>query len=167
MLGSVGALVAAVIIRFTGWNAADPVLSVVLSLLIVVGAWRLVRESVDVLLESAPAHVKLHEVRRVMLAVDGVTDVHDLHVWTVTSGVVALAAHATVPDLEHHPGVLAALSTAVCALGIGHATIQLETVGACAADVLAAEAGSGQGHPHDHEHAQAHDHGPAGAVHQH
>src|SRR5918992_2783800 len=85
-LGSVGALTAAAIIATTGWTLADPIISIVLALFILVGAWRLLRESTDILLESVPGHVSLSEVQRCMLAVPGVTGVHDLHVWTVTSG---------------------------------------------------------------------------------
>lgn len=157
MLGSVGALAAAAIIALTGWTAADPVLSVLLALMIVVGAWRLVRESVDVLLESVPAHVRLGEVREVMLRVPGVTDVHDVHVWTVTSGVVALAAHATVPELARHPGALVELGEGLAALGIRHVTIQIECGGECTGPVPA-----GAGAPADHHH-----HGPGGHAHHH
>lgn len=130
-LGSVAALGAAILIQFTGWTVADPIVSVALSLLILVGAWRLVRESTDILLEAVPAHIALGEVRSRMLGVTGVTAVHDLHVWTVTSGVVALSGHVVVPDLTVHPAALAGLKEAVAGLGIGHATIQLEVEDEC------------------------------------
>lgn len=130
-LGSVAALVAAVVIRYTGWTLADPIVSIALSLLILVGAWRLVRESTDILLEAVPAHISLGDVQARMLGVPGVTAVHDLHVWTVTSGVVALSGHVVVPDLTSHPPALARLKEAVAALGIGHATIQLEVEDEC------------------------------------
>ncbi len=99
LLGSVGAVLAAVIILLTGWTPVDPIISIVLSLLILVGAWRLVRESTDVLLEAVPAHIAMEDVERRMREVPGVSAVHDLHVWTVTSGMVAMSGHAVVPDL--------------------------------------------------------------------
>src|SRR5215208_3599649 len=96
MLASGGTVVAALIIRATGWLGADPVASLVTTVLIMAGAWRLVRESVDVLLEAAPAHIALDAVRTRLTALPGVESVHDLHVWTVTSGMVAMSAHAIV-----------------------------------------------------------------------
>jgi len=142
LLGSVGAVAAAGIVLLTGWTAADPVVSIVLSLLILVGAWRLVRESTDVLLEAVPRHIAMPEVERRMLAVPGVAAVHDLHVWTVTSGMVAMSGHAMVPDLERHPEVLEGLRTALGGLGIGHVTLQLETCEGCL------ETAATEGHDH-------------------
>lgn len=131
LLGSVGAVAAAGIVLATGWTLADPIISVALSLLILVGGWRLVRESVDVLLEAVPGHIALDDVEARMRRVPGVTAVHDLHVWTVTSGMVAMSGHALVPDLARHPAVLDGLRAAVAELGIGHVTIQLETCEGC------------------------------------
>lgn len=130
-LGSVGALTAAAIIATTGWTLADPIVSIVLALLILVGAWRLVRESTDILLESVPGHVSMAEVQRRILAVSGVTAVHDLHVWGVTSDLVAMSGHAIVPDLGRHPEVLERIRSEVGQLGIGHVTIQLEVQHEC------------------------------------
>jgi cobalt-zinc-cadmium efflux system protein len=129
--GSVGALAAAGIIALTGWTLADPIMSIVLSLLILVGALRLLRESTDILLESVPGHVSVAEVQRRMLAVPGVSAVHDLHVWTVTTGMVAMSGHAVVPDLGSHPGVLEGIRAELGRLGIGHVTIQLEVADGC------------------------------------
>lgn len=134
LLGSVGAVLAAAIILLTGWTPADPIISIVLSLLILVGAWRLVRESTDVLLEGVPAHIALGEVEGRMRAVPGVAAVHDLHVWTVTSGMVAMSGHVVVPELNAHPGVLAGIQAELRKLGIGHTTIQLEMGDPCGAD---------------------------------
>jgi cobalt-zinc-cadmium efflux system protein len=125
-LGSLGALLAAGIIMLTGWTVADPIVSILLSLLILVGAWRLIRESTDILLESVPRHVSLAEVQGRMLAVPGVSAVHDLHVWTVTSGMVAMSGHAVVPTLDAHPGVLDGIRAEMATLGISHVTVQLE-----------------------------------------
>jgi cobalt-zinc-cadmium efflux system protein len=130
-LGSLGALSAAAIVALSGWTQADPIVSVLLSILILVGAWRLLRESTDILLEAVPGHVSMAEVHRCMLAVPGVSAVHDLHVWTVTTGVVAMSGHAVVPDLEAHPGVLDSIRGEMARLGIGHVTIQLEVCDGC------------------------------------
>ncbi|HEU5217469.1 MAG TPA: cation diffusion facilitator family transporter [Gemmatimonadales bacterium] len=159
-LGSVAALGAAVLIRFTGWTVADPIVSIALSLLILVGAWRLLRESTDILLEGVPAHISLPDVRARMLEVPGTSAVHDLHVWTVTSGVVALSGHVVVPDLAAHPAALAGLKEAVAGLGIGHATIQLEVEDECRGvdclePLVASDVGGhihGPGEQHDHRH---------------
>jgi cobalt-zinc-cadmium efflux system protein len=135
-LGSIGALLAAVIVAVTGWTPADPIVSVVISLLILGGAWQLLRESTDVLLEATPAHVSLDDVRRRLLAVPGVVDIHDLHVWTVTSGVVAMSGHAVVPDLARHPAALEAMLAELTRAGIQHSTLQLEIVDHCEASCL-------------------------------
>ncbi|HEV8196944.1 MAG TPA: cation diffusion facilitator family transporter [Gemmatimonadales bacterium] len=159
-LGAAAALGAAVIIRFTGWTIADPILSIGLSLLILAGAWRLVKESVDILLEVVPAHISLEAVRNGMLGVEGVTAVHDLHVWAVTSGVVAMSGHAVVPELSSHPSALADIRKALEGFGIGHATIQLEVADEClGVDCLEPLAAHGDGgHSHDHGHAHGHRH---------
>jgi cobalt-zinc-cadmium efflux system protein len=130
-LGSVSAVAAAGIIALTGWTLADPIVSILLSLLILVGGWRLLRDSTDILLESVPRNVSMVEVQRRMLGVPGVAAVHDLHVWTVTSGMVAMSGHAVVPDLEAHPGVLDGIRAEMSRLGIGHVTIQLEVEHGC------------------------------------
>jgi cobalt-zinc-cadmium efflux system protein len=157
LLGSVGALAAGGIIALTGWTPIDPILSIGLSLLILAGAWRLVKESTDVLLEAVPAHVEMAEVQRRMLAVPGVTAVHDLHVWAVTSGMTAMSGHAVVPALADHPQALHAIRRAMAELGIGHVTIQLErAVEVCEDLGPAAAAALGQGHDHGHAHAPGH-----------
>lgn len=126
LLGSVGTVAAAIVIRTTGWTLADPIASVIMTLLIVRGAWRLTRESVDVLLEATPAHIPLGGVRERLEAVPGVEGVHDLHVWTVTSGLVAMSAHAVVPDAAVGQVVLERMHAAMREMGIEHVTVQLE-----------------------------------------
>jgi cobalt-zinc-cadmium efflux system protein len=150
-LGSVGALVAAGIILATGWTLADPIVSIALALLILIGAWRLMRESTDVLLEGVPGHVSMAEVQRRMLGVAGVTAVHDLHVWTVTSGMVAMSGHAIVPSLDAHPGVLEQIRSEMALLGIAHVTIQLEVQHECE-EPRAVAGSSGHMHHPGHSH---------------
>jgi len=126
LLASGGTLVAAFIVRLSGWLAADPIASLVSTVLIIGSAWRLVREAVDVLLEAAPPHIALEAVRGRLQSIPGVESVHDLHVWTVTSGVVAMSAHAIVRQPEHHQDVLERAHDLLHEMGIQHVTVQLE-----------------------------------------
>jgi cobalt-zinc-cadmium efflux system protein len=126
LLGSVGTLGAALVIRFSGWIVADPIASVITTLLIVRGAWQLVRESVDVLLESTPAHVPLDDVRAQLEAIPGIESVHDLHVWSVTSTMAAMSVHAIVREPERQQHVLEHIHDAMRLFDIQHITVQLE-----------------------------------------
>ncbi|HEU5303436.1 MAG TPA: cation diffusion facilitator family transporter [Gemmatimonadales bacterium] len=146
-LGSVGALAAAAIIATTGWTLADPIISIALALLILVGAWHLLRESTDILLESVPGHVSMIEVQQRILGVSGVMAVHDLHVWAVTSKLVAMSGHVIVPDLGTHPEVLERIRTEMGRLGIGHVTIQLEIQHECEEPRVVT---TSTGHPRQH-----------------
>lgn len=131
LLGSAGALVAGLIIALTGWTAADAIASVAIALLILASAWGLLRDSVDVLLEATPRHIPLARVERALTTVPGVTGVHDLHVWTVTSGMVAMTGHAVLDDLTRSTDVLAMVEQRMATLGIHHVTVQLETEPGC------------------------------------
>ena len=131
LLGSIGTIVAGLVILFTGWVAADAVVSAVIALLVAASAVRLLRESVDVLLEATPRHIALDEVAAELVALDGVSDVHDLHVWTLTSGVVAMTGHAVLDDPDRRGDVLGAAAARMRRMGIQHVTIQLETEGRC------------------------------------
>lgn len=131
-LGSVAVVVAAVVIWLTGWQRADVVASVLIALLILPRTWRLFRESVDVLLEAAPKDLDLPAVRRHILGMDGVLEVHDVHAWAITSGMCAVSAHVVVEDA---PGctdgrVLDRLADCLRVdFGIEHSTFQLEPAG--------------------------------------
>ncbi len=131
LLGSLGTIAAGLLVRYTGWQGADPVASVLVTLLIVRSSWALVRESVDVLLESTPSHISLAEVRRRLADVGGVSTVHDLHVWTVTSGMVAMSCHAIVPREQDHQRVLRDAVSAMAGVGIHHCTVQIECEPMC------------------------------------
>jgi len=150
LLGSVAALAAGLVIALTGWTPIDPILSVLMALLILAGAWRLVKESTDILLEAVPRSVSMAEVQQRMLAVEGVRAVHDLHVWTVTSGVIAMSGHAVVPTLASHPGVLDGIRRQMGTLGIGHVTIQLEVGDGCEPVTTAHDPHGAGGHGHVH-----------------
>jgi cation diffusion facilitator family transporter len=130
-LGSVAVIVAAVVIATTGWTPADIVASAVIGCLVVPRAWHLLREAFDVLLEAAPRGVDLKDVRAHILGVDGVLDVHDLHAWTITSGLPVLSAHVVVTDEALAAGHGGRVLDALCScLGehfdLEHCTFQLE-----------------------------------------
>jgi cobalt-zinc-cadmium efflux system protein len=131
LLGSVGTVGAAIVVGTTGWLAADPIASILVTLLVVRSAWRLVRESVDVLLEGTPSHISLGTVRERLESIPGIESVHDLHVWTVTSGVIAMSAHAIVRQPTDNHAVLEAATQQMGTLGIGHVTVQLEPEEMC------------------------------------
>jgi cation diffusion facilitator family transporter len=129
--GSVAVIVAAVVLATTGWTPADIVASVVIGFLVVPRAWHLLREALDVLLEAAPRGVDLEDVRRHIMGVDGVVDVHDLHAWTITSGLPVLSAHVVVTDQALAAGHGGRVLDALCScLGdhfdLEHCTFQLE-----------------------------------------
>jgi cobalt-zinc-cadmium efflux system protein len=126
LLGSVGALAAGAIVLGTGWTLADPLISIFIGALVLVSAWRLVRESTDVLLEATPAHIALTDVHDRIVSVPGVDSVHDLHVWTVTSGVVAMSGHLVVRNPTDNQPVLEEVQNRLRALGIHHVTVQME-----------------------------------------
>jgi cobalt-zinc-cadmium efflux system protein len=127
LLGSVATVAAALVMRWTGWAAADPVASVLTTLLIVRAAWALVRESVDVLLESAPKHVDPAAVRRRLEALPGVLGIHDLHVWTVAGGMISCTAHAVVTEAGHYADVVRGAQESLAReFGIRHVTLQVE-----------------------------------------
>ncbi|MDY7232959.1 cation diffusion facilitator family transporter [Hyalangium rubrum] len=129
-LSSVGVLVGAGIMAMTGWYGVDPLISVLISVVIVVGAIRLVRDAVDVLLEAVPAHVDLEAVKELMLRVQGVSAVHDLHVWTISSGMYALSAHLVVANAMacNNDEILSAVKHELFdRFGIDHTTIQIES----------------------------------------
>jgi cobalt-zinc-cadmium efflux system protein len=126
LLGSLGALAAGLTILLTAWTPADAIVSVLIALLILASAWQLVREATDVLLESAPAHIDVSEVRAELEAVPALHDVHDLHVWTLTSGFVALSGHGIIDDSTRHREVLAEIQDRLGRFGIEHVTFQLE-----------------------------------------
>ena len=127
LLGSVGAIAAALVILATGWLPADAIISAFVAALILLSSWRLVRESVDVLLEATPAHISLADVQHAIEAVPAVEKVFDLHVWTVTSGFLAMSGHVVISDLAAYRDVLDAIHTRMHDdFGISHVTVQME-----------------------------------------
>lgn len=130
MLGSVAAIVAGILIVAFGWMRADAATSILISLIIIYGAWRLVSESVNVLLEGTPRHINLAAVEETILSTNGVAGVHDLHVWTISSGMDALSAHISHDKSIEHSALLNLVRERLHnKYGIDHLTIQMETIG--------------------------------------
>lgn len=132
LLGSVGALLAGAVVLLTGWSGADAVAAALIAVLILYSAWQLIRESLDVLMESVPAHIDLDTLRREMESVPGACRVHDLHVWTLTTGSYALSAHAVIDALADGEAVLERMRRTLAErFDVHHVTIQLECARPC------------------------------------
>ncbi|MFN8008472.1 MAG: cation diffusion facilitator family transporter [Terriglobia bacterium] len=128
-LGSVAAIIAGLLMLTKGWYLADPVISILVAILILYSSWLLLRDSVDILLEGTPVHISLQKIREALCQVEGVESVHDLHVWTLTSGLHAMSCHAVLCGNPDHHQVLEKLSHIVRKeFEIEHTTIQLEEV---------------------------------------
>jgi len=133
MLTSIGVIVAALVMLTTGWYYADPLISAGIGLFILPRTWILLRDAVGVLLEGTPSDVNLTALREAIQSVAGVADLHDLHVWSLTSGMNAMSVHAVLADHGFHDEVLAAVQKKVTSeFKIAHATVQVECKG-CAA----------------------------------
>ena len=129
-LGSVGAIIGGFAVWRFGWLWADPAVSVVIGALVVFSSWGLLRESVAVLMEGAPGHIDVDSLRDSMATAPGVESVHDLHVWSITSGMVSLSAHVCATDGASHAEFLTHLRAMLHdRFGIDHMTIQIEPSG--------------------------------------
>lgn len=143
LLGSVAALTAGFLIWAKGWLWADPVTSILISLIIIYSSWRLISASINVLLEGTPAHIDLSAVETTILETDGVDGVHDLHVWTISSGIDALSAHISHFDSVAHSELLVRVRDRLHQqFGIDHLTIQMETMDHEAEAVYVCETGT-------------------------
>jgi cobalt-zinc-cadmium efflux system protein len=126
LIGSIGVLLAGILIYF-GWHRADSAISILIGGLIIYGSWGLIRDGVDILMESVPANVNLDELRKDLLAISGTRELHDLHVWCLTSHQFALSAHAVVAEDADQDRVLSDISVLLEAkFNIRHMTVQLE-----------------------------------------
>jgi cobalt-zinc-cadmium efflux system protein len=134
LLGALGTMLAAVVILATGWTAADPLISAGIGLLIVPRAWSLLHSVIDVLLESAPRHIDLRALEAAMYDVPGVVSVHDLHVWTITSGFIAMSGHVQASDRPSAEVLHDLRSRLRERFGIEHVTLQVEVDAADHAD---------------------------------
>lgn len=130
LLSSFAALVAGVVIYFTGWLPVDPILSLAIAALILVSTQKVLRDALHVLMEGVPPRIELPEIGRALAAVSGVNEVHDLHVWSIAPGAVALSAHLEIADLQRWPVILTEASAMLQSrYGIGHVTLQPEVRG--------------------------------------
>lgn len=128
-VGNIGTVAAGAAVAFLHWGWADPVASILIGLLVVYSSWALLKESVSVLMEGTPRGVDPDAVRNAMVAVPGVRAVHDLHVWSITSGLHALSAHVDVDESRAERDILPELCAALRdGFDIDHVTLQLETV---------------------------------------
>jgi cobalt-zinc-cadmium efflux system protein len=128
LAGSAAVIVAAVVIALTGWTPADAVASLVIGVLILPRTWGLLRDAVDILLEATPKNLDMDLVRSHILEAPGVSDVHDLHAWTITSGLNVVSAHVVLDPGADPPAVLDHLCTCLAGIfDIDHSTFQLET----------------------------------------
>ncbi len=159
---SVAVIVAGIIILLTGWYPIDPILSVGIAVLIAVGAWRILRETTDILLEAVPRDINLSELVRDMMCVPGIEDVHDLHVWCITSGMYALSCHASIADLppSQSSSILHSLETMLQGkYHIGHTAIQFEShahqEAYCCVDGLYCQMDTGRESQKEHDHSHA------------
>jgi cobalt-zinc-cadmium efflux system protein len=131
LLGSVGVIAASIIIRFTGWRIVDPIAAILIALWVIPRTWRLLSRSVNILLEGVPRGVDLERLRDELSRLPGVSGVHDLHVWAITSNEQSLSVHLVLPAPQL-PADLSLVNKAQEVArrhGIGHATVQLEPEG--------------------------------------
>ncbi len=130
LLGSVGVISAALVIVVTGYRVADPIISVFIGVLVIFSSWKLLRDSVSILLESSPPGIDANKVGKKMVVMDGVEEVHDLHVWTITSGFPALSAHVLVGEDEDCHQKRRELEGLISEeFGIDHTTLQVDHTG--------------------------------------
>ncbi|MED0701030.1 cation diffusion facilitator family transporter [Aeribacillus composti] len=127
-LGSVGAIAAGFIMWLFGWYIADPIISILVALLILKGAWGVLKHSIHILMEGTPVTIDQNEVKKALKSIEGVKDVHDLHIWTITSGLDSLSCHILIEDHQDSQKVLqAAIHMIEEKFKILHTTIQIET----------------------------------------
>jgi cobalt-zinc-cadmium efflux system protein len=127
LLGSVGAIVAAILIILFGWNMADPIASIIVSLLVLYSGWHILKDAVNILMEGKPANIDSEKVKGALKTISGVTDVHDLHIWMITSDFPTLTVHLNVePDANRDAILEDAVHLIYHETGIKHITIQTE-----------------------------------------
>lgn len=151
-LGAVAIIAGAVVIRYSGWLYIDPLLSIALAGLICYTGWDIIRESLNILLEGLPQGIDFNKVTEAMAGVQGVLDVHDLHIWTLGSSAHALSCHVLIDDMPPSESdcILKRVNQLLCGFDIHHTTIQFEHAPCVLRD--------GCSMYHDHGHSHAHDH---------
>lgn len=154
---SIGVIVGGLIILLTGWQYADPLISILIALLIAKSAWSLLGETVDILMESTPKDLNVAQLVRDVVTLPGIIDVHDLHIWSIAGGMRVLSAHVQVADdrpLSACDGLVDQIHGLVCAhYRIQHTTLQLERVGCDQRDLYCGLPEHTHAHDHDHDHS--------------
>ncbi len=153
-VSSVGIMAGAIAIHFTGLAVIDPVLSVLIGVLIVWTAWDIIKESLNVLLEGLPRGMELDEVTGAMRQIDGVIDVHDLHIWSLGSSAHALSCHVLIEDMppSESNAILQRINDVLCKYEIHHTTVQFEHAKCALSDAPCTILVTSQHHEHQHEH---------------
>jgi cobalt-zinc-cadmium efflux system protein len=154
-VGSIAIIVGAMVIRYTGWMRADPLLSIAIAVLIVWTAWDIIRESLNILLEGLPRGIRLNDVAKAMGAVEGVLGVHDLHIWSLGSHTHALSCHVKIDDVppSASDAILQRLSSLLeSRYGISHTTVQFEHTSCAISETGCAIPVHEHHHHHHHEH---------------
>lgn len=132
LLGSVGAIVAAILIMLFGWYIADPIASMIVSLLVLYSGWNVLKESVNILMEAKPSNIDSEQVVNILKSIDGVEDIHDLHIWMITSDFSVMTAHLRVDSKSDRDLILEKVKNLINKeFGIKHVTIQLEGANLC------------------------------------
>lgn len=129
LLGSVGAIIAALLIKFFGWTAADAIASILVSILVIISGWRVTRDTVHILMEGAPQHINVEEVKSTLLNIPVVKEVHDLHIWSVTSDFQVLTCHLIIKGNETQSVLKEATDVLKEKFHVEHVTIQVEIDG--------------------------------------
>ncbi|MCP3027779.1 cation diffusion facilitator family transporter [Halobacillus sp. A5] len=155
LLGSVGAIIAALLIIFLDWGWADPLASVVVAVLILISGGRVTKDSLHVLMEGTPKHINFQDVTRTIEDTPEINSIHDLHIWSITSGQNALSCHAIVNEnltIKESQQMLKDLEQKLLDEGIGHITIQVETMNHNHEETILCKNNQDHSHPHLHSH---------------
>jgi cobalt-zinc-cadmium efflux system protein len=156
LVGSIGIIIGAVVIRYTGWQQIDPLLSILIGVLIIWTAWDIIKESLNILLEGLPRGLELQSVDAAMRGVEGVLDVHDLHIWSLGSNTHALSCHVLIEDLPPSTSerTLRRINDVLCErFRIRHTTVQFEHVNCAVSEsgcVIPVDVSEGHSRAHRH-----------------
>jgi cobalt-zinc-cadmium efflux system protein len=153
LLGSVGAIIAALLIMFFNWGWADPVASVIVAILVLISGWRVSKDAIHVLMEGTPRNIDLDNILDAMTNVQGIISIHDLHVWSITSGQNALSCHAVVDgelSVQESQKMLRTIEDKLADKGVGHVTVQMESKEHPHDESLMCTRDPESSHEHDH-----------------
>ncbi|GIN84370.1 cadmium, cobalt and zinc/H(+)-K(+) antiporter [Heyndrickxia sporothermodurans] len=155
MLGSVGAVVAALLIMFFNWGRADPLASMIVAFLVLLSGWRVTKDSVHVLMEGTPSNIELHEIITTIENIEGIKSIHDLHVWSITSGQNALSCHAVIDknvSIQECQEILRKIEHQLEHKGIDHSVVQLESDEHLHEDTILCRKKFNSNNHHQHDH---------------